>query len=158
LVQLLLLVAVFVAPGPAGAVQLDIHLKLDYTTNDLVVKLGREITRLAPHNQVDFDTLAEPHVTLYLADVVHAQLSFTKLAVAALCAPSEPSTALPLHHFRRCFFLDQQNGTELDQAVALFEAHGITPVLWQGNYSTYTKETFKNNLYAQRVPPKRVDH
>jgi hypothetical protein len=54
--------------------------------------------------------------------------------------------------------LDQQNGTELDQAVALFEAHGITPVLWQGNYSTYTKETFKNNLYAQRVPPKRVDH
>jgi hypothetical protein len=74
LVQLLLLVAVFVAPGPAGAVQLDIHLKLDYTTNDLVVKLGREITRLAPHNQVDFDTLAEPHVTLYLADYPTANL------------------------------------------------------------------------------------
>jgi hypothetical protein len=49
--------------------------------------------------------------------------------------------------------LNQQNGTELDQAVALFEAHGITPVVWQGNFSTYTKETFKNNLFAQRVPP-----
>lgn len=60
--------------GVVDAIQLDIHIKLDDATNDLVMKLGREITRLAPHNQVDFDTLAEPHVTLYLADFPFAHI------------------------------------------------------------------------------------
>jgi hypothetical protein len=52
----------------AHGIQLDIHLKLDAATNDLVMKLGSEITKRAPHNQVDFYKSAEPHVTLYLAD------------------------------------------------------------------------------------------
>jgi hypothetical protein len=61
---------VFFLLGVLGVqgVQLDIHLKLDAATNDLVMKLGREITKRAPHNQVDFFKSAEPHVTLYLAD------------------------------------------------------------------------------------------
>ncbi len=73
----LCLVALVLVPsryGAVDAIQLDIHIKLDDATNDLVMKLGREITRLAPHNQVDFDTHAEPHVTLYLADFPFAHI------------------------------------------------------------------------------------
>jgi hypothetical protein len=45
-----------------------------------------------------------------------------------------------------------QNGTELDQAVALFEAHAITPVVWQAPFTSYAKRDFKNAVYAERVP------
>ncbi len=45
-----------------------------------------------------------------------------------------------------------QNGTELTRAIAFFEAHCITPIVWQDTYSAPSKQDFKNKLYAQRVP------
>jgi hypothetical protein len=45
-----------------------------------------------------------------------------------------------------------QEGKEQDQAVALFEAHGITPIVWQGVYTSVAKGAFKDAIYAERVP------
>ncbi|ELR13852.1 uncharacterized protein ACA1_077060 [Acanthamoeba castellanii str. Neff] len=57
-----------------------------------------------------------------------------------------------LAHYTNASLGFHLEGKEQDHAVALFEAHGITPIVWQGVYTSVAKGAFKDAIYAERVP------
>ena len=54
----------------ALGLQLDIHLVPSSSVGGVAVRLSR----LAPHNQINFANESDPHVTLYLTDFVDAKV------------------------------------------------------------------------------------
>jgi hypothetical protein len=64
---------------------LDVHIKLDEGVREYVEgELARQIRTLCPHTDIDFNSSAVPHATLYLTSFVRARLDAVVRALDAL--------------------------------------------------------------------------
>jgi len=69
---------------------LDIHVKLPDRVRDLVVNISEDIHVLAPHDSIDFQHDAQPHITLYLTDFldsnINALIETVRKLLPSLCS------------------------------------------------------------------------
>ena len=61
----------FLSVGISGS-SLDIHLRLSQDSLNHVLQLSSRIHSLAPNDKIDFKHVDEPHVTLYLTEVINS--------------------------------------------------------------------------------------
>mmetsp|Transcript_15227 Transcript_15227/g.52900 ORF Transcript_15227/g.52900 Transcript_15227/m.52900 type:complete len:252 (-) Transcript_15227:34-789(-) len=80
-------------PGEAGSMhsmtpaQYDVHLKLSASAEAAAQELNSRVTELCPHNGVDLNVSAQPHITLYLTEFTPAAVPTALTGNVSAMAP-----------------------------------------------------------------------
>lgn len=71
----------------AAQSQYDVHIKLSAEAEATAIDLNTRISQLCPHNEVDLNVSAQPHVTLYLTEYLAAAVPGALTGNASALAP-----------------------------------------------------------------------
>ncbi|KAM9973296.1 hypothetical protein ACTFIR_012672 [Dictyostelium discoideum] len=67
-----------------SSVELDIHINLDPTTNEIAIDYNNLLHKYAPNDQVFLGSKSIPHITLYLTDFVQEQIPLVQNEISQI--------------------------------------------------------------------------